>query len=74
MQLMTFHEVNTRIDQPMGIFLPFLSVFRPGFGCNTAPLKIIKDWKKAIDFNRYTQSVLSFSKFILKYHLCQWLC
>jgi hypothetical protein len=40
------------------IFLPFLSVFRPGFGCNTAPLKIIKDWKKAIDFNRYTAAVL----------------
>jgi hypothetical protein len=23
------------------IFHPFLSAFRPGFGCNTAPLKII---------------------------------
>jgi hypothetical protein len=33
------------------IFHPFLSAFIPGFGCNTAPLKIIEDWKKAIDCN-----------------------
>jgi retron-type reverse transcriptase len=40
------------------IFHPFLSAFRPGFGCNTAPLKIIEDWKKAIDCYQYTAAVL----------------
>ena len=40
------------------IFHPFLSAFRPGFGCNTALLKIIEDWKKAIDCNQYTAAVL----------------
>jgi hypothetical protein len=40
------------------IFHPFLSAFRPGFGCNTAPLKMFEDWKKAIDFNQYTAAVL----------------
>jgi hypothetical protein len=40
------------------IFHPFLSAFIPGFGCNTAPLKIIEDWKKAIDCNQYTAAVL----------------
>ena len=43
------------------IFQPFLSAFRPGFGCNTALLKlleIIEDWKKAIDCNQYTVAVL----------------
>jgi hypothetical protein len=30
------------------IFHPFLSAFRPGFGCNTALLKIIEDWKKPL--------------------------
>ena len=30
------------------IFQPFLSAFRPGFGCNTALLKIIEDWKKPL--------------------------
>jgi retron-type reverse transcriptase len=39
------------------IFQPFLSAFRPGFGCNTALLKIIEDWKKAIDCNQYTAAV-----------------
>ena len=28
------------------IFHPSLYAFRPGFGCNTALLKIIEDWKK----------------------------
>ena len=40
------------------IFHPFLSAFRPGFGCNTAPLKMFEDWKKAFDFNQYTAAVL----------------
>jgi hypothetical protein len=39
-------------------FQPFLSAFRPGFGCSTALLKIIEDWKKAIDCNQYTAAVL----------------
>ena len=40
------------------IFQPFLSAFRPDFGCNAALLKIIEDWKKAIDCNQYTAAVL----------------
>ena len=40
------------------IFHPSLSAFRPGFGCNTALLKIIEDWKKTIDCNQYTAAVL----------------
>ena len=28
---------------------PFLSAFRSGHGCQTALLKIIEDWKKALD-------------------------
>jgi hypothetical protein len=40
------------------IFHPPLSAFRPGFVCNTALLKIIEDWKKAIDCNQYRAAVL----------------
>jgi hypothetical protein len=40
------------------IFQSFVSAFRPGFGCNTALLKIIEDWKKAIDCNQNTAAVL----------------
>jgi hypothetical protein len=32
-------------------FHPFLSAFRSGHGCQTALLKSIEDWKKALDDN-----------------------
>jgi hypothetical protein len=33
-------------------FNPLLSAFRSGFGCQTALLRIIEDWKKALDDNK----------------------
>ena len=39
-------------------FLPFLSTFRSGYGCNTTLLKIIKDWKQALDQTKYIAAVL----------------
>ena len=39
-------------------FNPLLSAFRPGFGCQTALLKIIEDWKKALDENKYIAAIL----------------
>jgi hypothetical protein len=30
-------------------FNPLLSAFRSGFGCQTILLRIIEDWKKALD-------------------------
>jgi hypothetical protein len=39
-------------------FNPLLSAFRSGFGCQKALLRIIEDWKKAIDCNQYTAAVL----------------
>jgi hypothetical protein len=35
-----------------------LSAFRPGYDCNTALLKVIEDWKKAVDTNLYVAAVL----------------
>ena len=32
-----------------GIFHYFLSAFRPGYGCQTTLLRLIEDWKKALD-------------------------
>lgn len=46
------------IDYFENIFHPFLSAFRPGYGCNTALLKVIEDWKKAVDDNKYVAAVL----------------
>jgi hypothetical protein len=40
------------------IFNPYLSAFRPGYGCNIALLKVIEDLKKAVDNNLYVAAVL----------------
>jgi hypothetical protein len=36
-------------------FNPLLSTFRSGFGCRTALLRIIEDWKKALDDNKFRE-------------------
>jgi retron-type reverse transcriptase len=46
------------IDYFDNIFNPYSSAFRPGYGCNTALLKVIEDWKKAVDNNLYVAAVL----------------
>ena len=38
--------------------IPTCQDFRPGYGCNTAFLKVIEDWKKAVDNNLYVAAVL----------------
>jgi hypothetical protein len=40
------------------IFILFLSAFRKGYGCQTALLKVIEDWKKALDQNKYVAAIL----------------
>jgi hypothetical protein len=39
-------------------FPPSLSAFRKGFGCQTALLQIIEDWKKTLDENKYIAAIL----------------
>jgi hypothetical protein len=39
-------------------FNPLLSTFRSGFGCQTALLRIIEDWKKALDDNKFIAAIL----------------
>ena len=34
-----------------------LSAFRSGFGCQTALLKIVEDWKRALDDNKYIAAI-----------------
>ena len=34
-----------------------LSAFRPGFGCQTTLLKIVEDWKRALDDNKYIAAI-----------------
>jgi hypothetical protein len=39
------------------VFHPSLSAFRSGYGCQTALLKIIEDWKKALDENKFVAAI-----------------
>lgn len=39
-------------------FHPLLSAFRKVFRCQTTLLKIIEDWKKALDENKYIAAIL----------------
>ena len=40
------------------VFHPSLSAFRSGYGCQTALLKIIEDWKKALDENKFVLAAI----------------
>ena len=40
------------------IFHPSLSAFRSGYGCQTAFLKIIEDWKNALDQHKFAAAIL----------------
>jgi hypothetical protein len=40
------------------VFHPSLSAFRSGYGCQTALLKIIEDWKKSLDENKFVAAIL----------------
>ena len=35
-----------------------LSAFRPGYGCQSTFLKIIEDWKQALDEKKYVAAIL----------------
>ena len=39
-------------------FNPFLAAFRAGYGCQTTLLKVIEDWKKSLDENKYIAAIL----------------
>ena len=40
------------------IFYTFLCAFRKGHGCQTTLLRLLEDWKTALDINPYVASIL----------------
>jgi hypothetical protein len=46
----------------------FLSAFRSRYRCQTALLKIIEDWKKALDDNKFVAAILMDIKNIIYKH------
>ena len=39
-------------------FHTYLSAFRPGYGCQSTLLRIMEDWKQALDDNKYVAAIL----------------
>ena len=39
-------------------FNVYLSAFRPGYGCQSTLLRVIEDWKQALDNNKYVAAIL----------------
>ena len=51
--------INSQIMEHFNtIFNPFLAAFRAGYGCQTTLLRVIEDWKKALDENKYIAAIL----------------
>jgi hypothetical protein len=47
-------SIETQLDEFFNShFHNLLSAFRKGYGCQTTLLKIIEDWKKALDQNKF---------------------
>jgi hypothetical protein len=40
------------------IFNPFLAAFRAGFSCQSTLIRIVEDWKSALDNNKYVGAIL----------------
>ena len=40
------------------IFYPFLIAFRNGFGCQSTLLRLLEDWRKALDNHKSADAVL----------------
>ena len=51
--------INTQISDFFNVhFHAFLSAFRPGYGCQSTLLRVIEDWKRDLDENKYVAAIL----------------
>jgi len=52
-------SINTQLTEFFdNHFNPYLSAFRSGYGCQSTLLKIIEDWKKSLDDNKFVAAIL----------------
>ena len=50
--------INSQLSAYFSLqFNPFLLAFRSGYGCQTTFLRIVEDWKQALDKNYYLAAV-----------------
>ncbi|XP_052247730.1 uncharacterized protein LOC127855877 [Dreissena polymorpha] len=51
--------INTQISDFFNVhFHAFLSAFRPGYGCQSTLLRVIEDWKRDLDENKYSNTAV----------------
>ena len=51
--------INVQLSEHFkNLFNPFLAAFRAGYGCQSTLLKVIEDWKKALEENKYIGAIL----------------
>ena len=48
-------QLSTHFEQ---FFNHFLAAFRPGYGCQSTLLKILEDWREALDKDKYVAAIL----------------
>ncbi|XP_021341625.1 uncharacterized protein LOC110442373 [Mizuhopecten yessoensis] len=47
-----------RSDNTQGEILEFECTFRPGFGCQSTLLRLVEDWRRALDNHEYVAAIL----------------
>ena len=51
--------INTQLSAHFEImFNPFLGAFRPGMGCQSTLLRLVEDWRRALDNGEYVSAIL----------------
>ena len=51
--------INTQLCAHFEImFNPFLGAFRPGMGCQSTLLRLVEDWRRALDNGEYVSAIL----------------
>ena len=48
-------QISTHFES---MFNPFINAFRPGMGCQSTLLRLVEDWRKALDSHKYVAAIL----------------
>lgn len=50
--------IEKQLSDLKNLFNPFLAAFRSGYGCQSTLLRILEDWKRALDNDKYLAAIL----------------
>ena len=53
------NTINSQLSTHFeNLFNPFLGAFRPGMGCQSTLLRLVEDWRKAVNNHKYVTAIL----------------